>query len=109
MNFTGDIAAIFPQIFSTSSHLQAGTYNIIQGSLANNNFSSINFIPSTVKVNPAPLYLNGLSAQSKYYDGTTTAEVTGLVNLLGLVGGDITKILNPVSYTHLTLPTNREV
>ena len=95
LNFTGDIAAIFPQIFSTSSHLQAGTYNIIQGDLANSNFSSINFIPATVKVNPAPLYLNGLSAQSKYYDGTTTAEVTGLVNLLGLVGGDVTKILNP--------------
>jgi hypothetical protein len=47
----------------------------------------------------SPVYdvepLNGLAAQSKNYDGSNAADVTGLVNLLGLVGADVAKITNP--------------
>jgi filamentous hemagglutinin family protein len=93
---TGEISStILPTDKSTSNHLKVGSYNITQGSLATSSFSSLIFIPSTIKVNPAPLYLNGLSAQSKNYDGTNTADVTGLVNLIGVLGSDVAKIFNP--------------
>jgi hypothetical protein len=94
-NFTGEIGAVLPKDRSTSNNLQVGNYRIIQGTLATSSFSSLTFIPSTITVNPAPLYLNGLAAQSKNYDGLISADVTGLVNLLGLVGADVTKITNP--------------
>jgi hypothetical protein len=94
-NFTGEIGAVLPKDRSTSNNLQVGNYRIIQGTLATSSFSSLTFIPSTITVNPAPLYLNGLAAQSKNYDGSNAADVTGLVNLLGLVGADVAKITNP--------------
>ena len=90
--YTGEITStVSPTDKSTSNNLKAGTYDIVQGTLATTSFSSLIFKPSTIKVNLAPLYLNGLTAQSKDYDGTTSAAVTGSVNLNGVVGSDVVK------------------
>ena len=94
--YTGEITStVSPTDQSSSNNLIVGNYDILQGTLATTSFSSMIFIPSTIKVNPAPLYLNGLTAQSKIYDGSNAADVTGSVNLLGVIGSDQTKIANP--------------
>jgi len=42
----------------------------------------------TLAVNPKPVTITGLSAANKQYDGTTTATVTEVAVISGLVGGD---------------------
>jgi len=86
--FTGNITANLPNTYSSSNNLPVGAYPIVQGTLQTSSFSSITFIPSTVTVNPLPIYLNGLSAQSKNFDGTTKATVTGSINITGLLSPD---------------------
>jgi hypothetical protein len=86
--FTGNISANLPSIYSSSNNLPVSVYPITQGTLQTSSFTSITFIPSTVTVNPLPIYLNGLSAQSKNFDGTTKATVTGSINITGLLSPD---------------------
>ncbi|MGH9414245.1 MAG: YDG domain-containing protein, partial [Terriglobales bacterium] len=43
---------------------------------------------TTLSVTPAPLVITGLSAQSKLYDGTATARLSGTAVLSGVVGSD---------------------
>jgi hypothetical protein len=87
--FTGNLLAGLPKLFSTSNNLPVGSYPIVQGTLQTNSFSSMTFIPSLVTVNPLPVYLSGFIGQSKNFDGTTKATVTGTINITGMLSSDI--------------------
>lgn len=89
--FTGGLTATLPSSYSSSNNLPVGSYPITQGTLQTTSFTNLTYIPSTATVNPLPIYLNGLVGQSKNFDGTTKATVTGSINISGLLSPDSVK------------------
>ncbi|GFO59790.1 hypothetical protein GMST_21150 [Geomonas silvestris] len=64
-------------------------YAINQGTLSAGANYSINFVPASLTVTAKPLTINGITANSKVYDGTRSATLnTGAVSLTGVVASD---------------------
>lgn len=73
---------------NTLNFYAAGTITLTANQSGNNTFASA--IPSnqTVTIGPRNLTISGISAESKFYDRTATAVVSGTPILSGLLPGD---------------------
>ena len=73
---------------SAQGAMNAGTYAITPGGLYSTGQQGydITFVSGTLTVNKKTLTVNGLTASSKIYDGTTAASVNGTLG--GVVGSD---------------------
>jgi len=64
----------------------------------------------TLTVAPKPVTITGLSANSKTYDGRTTATVTGTAVISGLVGGDVVTVnAGTAAFANKTVGTGKAV
>lgn len=85
--------------FSTSSAGSGIIVNISGLSLTGANAGNYTLIPSiTGNITRKELTVSGASAQSKEYDGTTSAVISGAV-LVGKISGDDVSLVIPVSGT----------
>ena len=94
------------------SSVVSGNYSAIGGS------STTSSIISPKVLNPGPYFCIGASILDTYYSYQTgdwntsttwTSDPSGTLQIGTTIPGDNDKVIIPVSYTHLTLPTNREV
>jgi formylglycine-generating enzyme required for sulfatase activity len=61
-------------------------------------------------VNPKPVTISGLSADSKVYDGTATATASGIAVISGLVGGDtVTVSVGTAAFADKNVGTGKTV
>ncbi|GFO69342.1 hypothetical protein GMLC_29210 [Geomonas limicola] len=68
-------------------------YAISIGTLSAGSNYSITFVPANLTVTAKPLAINGITANSKVYDGTRSATLnTGTVTLGGVVGSDVVSL-----------------
>jgi hypothetical protein len=67
----------------------AGTCTISANQAGNNAFNPASPVQQSFNVNPKALTIQGLSAENKTYDGTTTATLTGTAVLAGVVSPDV--------------------
>jgi len=74
---------------SSQNITDTGSYAITVDSLwSTQQGYSITFANGTLRINPKPLTLTGLSVPNKVYDGTTLASITGTASLHGAVVND---------------------
>jgi hypothetical protein len=89
-----------------------GNYAISLGSLSAGANYKLAFNSASLEIQPRPLYINGLRAFSKYYDGSTSAslDLRGL-DIQGILPSDIGKIAVGVgargrfSYAEISMST----
>ncbi|WP_183361487.1 beta strand repeat-containing protein, partial [Geomonas limicola] len=75
-------------------------YAINIGTLSAGSNYSITFVPANLTVTAKPLAINGITANSKVYDGTRSATLnTGTVTLGGVVGSDVVSLSGSASGT----------
>jgi hypothetical protein len=78
----------------------SGSYNLQNIVLSSTGASSVN-VTTTASGNsvlPKALYISGLTAANKDFDGTTTATVTGTPAYDGLVNGDTSSVSGTVTW-----------
>ena len=88
---------------STSGNAIAGSWTVTAANASGGTFSasnySISYATGTLTVSPATLTVSGVTANTKTYDGTTTATLsTGSATLAGVVSEDVVA-LDGSSYT----------
>ncbi len=73
---------------STSGNYNAGTWDILIGTLTANNGYTINFTQGTLTVSAKALTISGMTADNKVYDATNTATLHHIADSLnGVVNG----------------------
>lgn len=83
---TGDS---FSGALGRSAGVNAGSYAYTQGTLtAGSNYILSIAAPPTFSITPKELSVTGISAVSKFYDGNTTATLSGTTSLSGVLSPD---------------------
>ena len=93
-DLAGDLAFSGSAITAT---LVGSGYEIISGGLTATNYT-ISFVSGSLDILPKELTVAGASAESKVYDGTTDAVITG-GTLVGIVGTDNVTLENSTAGT----------
>ncbi|MGL2966865.1 YDG domain-containing protein [Flavobacterium sp. XGLA_31] len=73
---------------NTVTIVGAGTTTITASQAGDANYSAATSVTQTLTVNVKNLNVTGITANSKYYDGNTTATLSGTAVLSGVVGTD---------------------
>ncbi|HRL08348.1 MAG TPA: YDG domain-containing protein, partial [Aliarcobacter sp.] len=74
----------------------AGNYIISGSGLTSNNYN-ISFVDGKLTINKKDLTISNITANNKTYDGTTTATLSNIGTLVGLVTGEDLVLNNPTS------------
>ncbi|MCT7535790.1 filamentous hemagglutinin N-terminal domain-containing protein [Aliarcobacter cryaerophilus] len=74
----------------------AGNYIISGSGLTSNNYN-ISFVDGKLTINKKDLTISNITANNKTYDGTTTATLSNIGTLVGLVTGENLVLNNPTS------------
>jgi len=74
----------------------AGNYIISGSGLTSNNYN-ISFVDGKLTINKKDLTISNIIANNKTYDGTTTATLSNIGTLVGLVTGEDLVLNNPTS------------
>ena len=74
----------------------AGNYIISGSGLTSNNYN-ISFVNGKLTINKKDLTISNITANNKTYDGTTTATLSNIGSLVGLVTGEDLVLNNPTS------------
>jgi hypothetical protein len=74
----------------------AGNYIISGSGLTSNNYN-ISFVDGKLTINKKDLTISNITANNKTYDGTTTATLSNIGSLVGLVTGEDLVLNNPTS------------
>ncbi len=76
---------------NTLTIVGAGSVVITANQAGNTTYAAANAVTQTLIVNPIALTVTGAQVTDKYYDGTTSAVITG--TLVGVINGDVVSLV----------------
>lgn len=82
--------------YTNNKHTTAGTYSV-SAKITAENYEDL-VLTADMTILPAPLYIDGMTAQNKSYDGTDRAILSG-GSIRGIIENDDVRVLMPASGT----------
>jgi hypothetical protein len=85
--------------------MNAGTYTVTPTNFisANPEVEFINYVPSTVTINPAQVTVSGVTVSNKVYDTTTAALVTSQGSATVVYGNSTGGLASPTPFSNYTM------
>ncbi len=107
---SGDTVEVTVTTSIGTDAISAGAYNAMPSALSNPNYK----LPEDVQyyaftIERASLVITGLEPVSKAYDGNTIAEVTGEINIEGIIGADDVSVTPGALFNDSGVAENKEV
>lgn len=86
----------------TVTILTPGSVVLTASQSGDSNYNAATDVTQSLTINPKNLTINGITADSKSYDGNTDATISGTPSLVGVVGSDDVTVVGTPTATFVT-------